>query len=82
MGYVVSQDTVRQLIKFFGPEGVELKRARRLRRRHYRNKDPNSLWHMDSYDKLKPFSIAINGCVDGFSCYVMWMEAQGKNIML
>lgn len=30
-GYVVSQDTVRHLIKFFDPEGVELRRAHRLR---------------------------------------------------
>ena len=49
-GYVVSQDTIRHLIKLFDPEGVELRRARRLRRRHYRNKGPNALWHMDSYD--------------------------------
>ncbi|KAF3847207.1 hypothetical protein F7725_020235 [Dissostichus mawsoni] len=37
------------------------------------------MWHMDSYDKLKPYGIAINGCIDGFSRYIMWMEAYTTN---
>ena len=28
---------------------------------------PNFLWHCDGYDKLKPFGIAIHGCIDGYS---------------
>ena len=78
-GYVVSQDTVRQLIKLLDPVGVELRQTRRLRRRHYRTRGPNALWHMDGYDKLKPYGIAINGCIDGFSRYVVWMEAYKTN---
>ena len=27
----------------------------------YRWLHPNALWHLDSYDKLKPYGIAING---------------------
>ncbi|XP_034530357.1 uncharacterized protein LOC117805873 [Notolabrus celidotus] len=34
---------------------------------------------MDSYDKLKPYGIAINGCIDGFSRFVVWMEAYTTN---
>ena len=34
---------------------------------------------MDGYDKLKPYGIAINGCMDGFSHYVLWMEAYTTN---
>ena len=26
---------------------------------------PNYCWHVDSYDKFKPFGFAIHGCVDG-----------------
>ncbi|XP_054896807.1 uncharacterized protein LOC129366793 [Poeciliopsis prolifica] len=77
--FVVSQDTVRQLIKLFDPEGVELRRARRLRRRQYNCRGPNALWHMDGYDKLKPYGIAISGCIDGFSRHVLWMEAYTTN---
>ena len=37
------------------------------------------MWHADGYDKLKPFSIAINGCIDGFSRKVMWLRSGSIN---
>lgn len=64
-GYVVQQDTIRQLIKLLDPVGVELRRIRPQR--------------MDFYDKLGPYNIAINGCIDGFSHYVVRMEASRMN---
>lgn len=30
---------------------------------------------MDSYDKLKPYGICINGCIDGFSRFIVWLKA-------
>ncbi|KAA8590318.1 hypothetical protein FQN60_014252 [Etheostoma spectabile] len=62
-GYVVSQDTIRRIIKLVDPQGVELRRARRLRRRQYSCRGPNALWHMDGYDNR----------------YVLWMEAYTTN---
>ncbi|KAK0154047.1 hypothetical protein N1851_003868 [Merluccius polli] len=41
---------------------------------------PNYMWHMDSYDKLTPFGIGINGCIDGFSCHIIWMQAPPKSL--
>ena len=35
----------------------------------------NALWHMDSFDKLKPYGIKMNG----FSHLVVWMEAYITN---
>lgn len=26
---------------------------------------PNHIWHLDGYDKLSPYGLAIHGCVDG-----------------
>ncbi|XP_041835311.1 uncharacterized protein LOC121635937 [Melanotaenia boesemani] len=78
-GFVVSQEKIRLIIKTLDPEGVDRRRARRLRRRQYSCRGPNALWHMDSYDKLKPYGIAINGCIDGFSRHIMWMEAYTTN---
>lgn len=34
---------------------------------------------MDGYDKMKPYGIAIQCCIDGFSHYVLWMEAYTTN---
>ncbi|KAE8577806.1 hypothetical protein XENTR_v10023069 [Xenopus tropicalis] len=78
-GFVVTQKTVRQIIAAIDPEGVCLRTAHRLRRRRYHSQGPNAIWHIDSYDKLKPYGIAINGCIDGFSRYVIWMEAFTTN---
>lgn len=74
----VTQENVRILQQIIDPEGVSFRSRRRLRRRQYYNKGPNYLWHMDCYDKLKPFGICISGCIDGFSRRIIWLEA-GRN---
>lgn len=78
-GYVVTQETIRRLLKILDPQGVQLRRRNRLRRRMYRNPGPNFLWHVDSYDKLKPYGICINGAIDGFSRMVIWLHAYSTN---
>ena len=52
-----------------------MRRARRLNRRRYFAQGPNYIWHVDSYDKLKPYGICINGCIDGFSRKIIWLKA-------
>ncbi|KAK5648007.1 hypothetical protein RI129_002899 [Pyrocoelia pectoralis] len=74
-GFVVTQDIVRELLNILDPDGVALRKRKRLRRRRYHTKGPNALWHMDSYDKLKPFGICINGCIDGYSRHIVWLRA-------
>lgn len=74
-GLVVTQNTVRVMLQELDPEGVEYRRRKRLRRRKYASKGPNYVWHMDSYDKLKPYGIAISGCIDGFSRRIIWLRA-------
>ncbi len=78
-GFVVSQSVIRHLLGILDPEGVQMRRKNRLRRRLYGNPGPNFLWHMDSYDKLKPFGICINGAIDGFSRMVIWLHAYSTN---
>ncbi|XP_059930116.1 uncharacterized protein LOC132473851 [Gadus macrocephalus] len=40
---------------------------------------PNKVWHVDGYDKLKPFGIAISGCIDGYSRRLMWLSSDSTN---
>jgi len=75
VGFVVKQETVRNLLKIIDPEGVEIRSRKRLRRRQYYNPGPNYTWHTDCYDKLKPYGISISGCIDGFSRLILWLEA-------
>ena len=38
-----------------------------------------SVWHVDGYDKLKPFGIAWSGRIDGFSTKMMWLTCGKSN---
>ena len=74
-GLNVSRDTIQILMKLLDPVGVEMRLKKRLRRRQYFAKGPNFLWHLDSYDKLKRYGLCINGCIDGFSRNIIWLNA-------
>lgn len=78
-GLVVSRQIVEMCMIHLDPEGVKLRKKRRLRRRSYTSAGPNFYWHVDGYDKLKRFGIAISGCIDGFSRLVMWLQAGYSN---
>ena len=41
--------------------------------------DLNAVWHLDGYDKLKPYGICINACIVGFPQYILWAEANSTN---
>lgn len=40
---------------------------------------PNFCWHVDGYDKLKPFVFPIHGAVDGYSHIMMWLKVDRTN---
>ena len=66
-------------MRLLDPNGVQKRTRGRLVRRQYQNPDLKFVWHIDAYDKLKPYSIAISGCIDGYSRYVIWLEAVTMN---
>lgn len=78
-GIVCRREDVRRILKDLDPEGVKLRRHRRLRRRKYRTPGPNYVWHIDGHDKLKPFGFSIHGCIDGFSRRIIWLEVSTSN---
>lgn len=71
----IQRSTVRLLQQVFDPIGVENRRARRFRRRHYTARGPNFIIHIDGYDKLKPYGFGI----DGFSRKVLWLTVGPSN---
>lgn len=75
------REDVRKIIKELDPEGVDLRRKRRLRRRKYVSQGPNYAWHIDGHDKLKPFGFSIHGCIDGFSRRLIWLKVGPSNKM-
>jgi len=60
----IPRDKVLSFMKTIDPEGVSMRKAHRLKRRKYRAKGPNYVWHVDGYDKLKPYGFCIHGSID------------------
>ena len=78
-GLVVQKEIVREIIKELDPVGVQARSSKRLRRREYRAKGPNYIWHIDGYDKLKPFGFCVHGGIDGYSRRILWLEVGCTN---
>ena len=77
-GYQVPRETVRGgLVN--DPDGIKARRAKTLRRRTYHTPGPNYAWHVDGYDKLKPYGFPIHGCIDGYSRKVLWLKVCRSN---
>lgn len=75
----VKRDHVMNLLRELNPQGCERRARRRFIRRTYHSMGPNYMWHADGYDKLKPFGLAISGCIDGFSRKVLWLACGPTN---
>jgi hypothetical protein len=78
-GLNVPREVVRILLTILDPDGVSLRKSRKLIRRRYYAAGPNAAWHLDGYDKLKPYGICINACIDGYSRFIVWAEANSTN---
>ena len=78
-GLLVTRDLVASILQIVDPDGITRRINRRLKRRKYFARGPNFLWHIDGYDKVKPYGIAIHGCIDGFSRKLIWLEAATTN---
>ena len=68
------RSTVEALLDEIDPEGTQQRKAHRLKRRQYYNLGPNFCWHVDGYDKLKPYSFPIHGCIDEYSRKIIWLK--------
>ena len=58
------REDVRKMVCDKDPEGVHLRKRRRLRRRKYLSPGPNFVWHIDGHNKLKPYGFSIHGGID------------------
>lgn len=75
----IRRDDVMAILRRLNPVGLAARRRRRLVRRVYRANGPNYVWHVDGYDKLKPYGFAISGCIDGFSRRILWLVCGPSN---
>ena len=78
-GIFAPRDAVMYTLKQIDPQGSNNRRARKLKRREYRNAGANSCWYVDGYDKLKPFGFPIHKCIDGYSRKIIWLKTVHSN---
>ena len=76
---VVDRETVWIAMKSLGPEGVSARSRHKLQRRLYNAREPNYVWHIDGYDKIKPYGFAIHGSIDGYSREILWLKVLAIN---
>ena len=50
-----------------------------IKKREYTSPGPNYCWHVDGYDKLKPYGFPIHGAIDGYSRRIMWLKVDRTN---
>ena len=60
-GVSTPRDDVANILRELDPAGTEARKSRKLRRRQFFSAGPNSSWHADGYDKLKPYGFPIHG---------------------
>jgi len=78
-GLRVSRRNVSYILQVLDPLGVETRRRNCLRRRLYYSQGPNWVWHIDGYDKLKPYGFSIHGAIDGYSRKILWLDIFQSN---
>ena len=78
-GILVGRNNIRFMLKEVDAQGVADRARRRLKRRQYVNPGPNFVWHIDGYDKLKPYGFCIHGAIDGFSRRIIWLQVGVTN---
>jgi len=74
-----ARDEVYDSLKEVDAEGLEERRAGRLKRRIFHADGPNQVWSLDGHDKLKRWGFAIHGCIDVYSRYIVWMRVGRSN---
>ena len=56
-----------------------------LRRHKFISPGPNYMWHIDGYDKLKPYRFPNHAAIDGYSRKILWLvvsySANGPNVV-
>ena len=60
-------------MKELDPAGVDARRRRTLIRHLHYSKGPNWVWHLDGYDKLKPFGF--EGTVDAYYAWLNFLKS-------
>jgi len=74
-----ARDEVYASLQEVDAEGLEERRAGRLKRRIFHADGPNQVWSLDGHDKVKRWGFAIHGCIDVYSRHIIWLRVGKSN---
>ena len=77
-GIRIPQKFVQMFLKEIDPAGCE-RRQHSIRRRQYITPSSKFAWHINGYDKLKPWGFPIHGVIDGYSRKILWLKGARTN---
>ena len=79
LGLRVERRRIRESVARVDPLGNYNRWSTMIPRSVYSVAGPNSLWHMDGNLKLREYGFVLHGAIDGFSRYVIYLEANLNN---
>jgi len=79
LGLRVERRRIRESVSRVDPLGNYNRWATMIPRSVYSVAGPNSLWHMDGNLKLRDYGFVLHGAIDGYSRYVIYLEANLNN---
>ena len=79
MGYIVSRNRILVIMNIIDRPGIEYRSREVIARQNYSVRGPLEMFHADANCKLVNWRIYVHGCIDGFSHYIVYCKATGKN---
>ena len=79
MGIFVPRNSLISLLRELDPQGVSIRRRKKMEFPCHRSLGPSDCWNIDGYNIIKSFGFPITGCIDGFSRKILWLEIVNSN---
>ena len=79
MDIFVPRNSLMSLLRELDPQGVSIRRRKKMEFSCQRSLGPIGCWNIDGYDKIKSFGFPIIRCIDGFSRKILWLEIVNSN---
>lgn len=81
-GLILQRARIRASIHRVDPINTALRRSITIRRRVYHVSGPNCVWHVDTNHKIIRWRIVIQGCIDGYSRTLIYLQCSNNNLAI
>jgi len=79
LGLRCTRKRLRHAISMADPDGIVVRKTRKLKRRVYEVAGSHDLWHIDGNHKLVKYGMIVHGGIDGYSRYIPYLACSDNN---